>query len=280
MATCVGDVSRVVHHLRESDQGTERAPQLVAADADRDVARFGVKRLVGQQRAVRGPERARHDAIGQIGADHAGQDPQLAFEHRYVDELAASGLLARVERGENPERRIHAGGDVGDRHAGADATAAWLAGDANHAALGLHHEIERRAIAIGSVLAEAGNRTVDDARLAFTHRRVVETELGNRANTKVFEHDIRTLEQPEKQRPALRVLQIERETFLVAVQIDEVSGLVAIEGRSPRSRDFTAGRLDLDDLRAIVAEHRRGERAGERVGEIENGNVRESRHSR
>ena len=98
-------------------------------------------------------------------------------------------------------------------------------------------------------------------------------ELRHGADAQVFEHDIRAIEQPEKERFALRVLQIEREALLVAIQVDEVGGFVAVERRSPGARDFAVERLDLDDLRAVVAEHGRCERTGERVGEIEDGDV-------
>src|SRR5437660_667543 len=71
--------------------------------------RPAAERLVGQQRAVRRAERTRHDAVGQRGGDHARENPELAFEHRHVEELAAPGLLARVEGRQDPESRIHAG---------------------------------------------------------------------------------------------------------------------------------------------------------------------------
>ena len=278
VAPGVRHVSRVVDHLREADERAERPPQLVAADADRDVARFGVKRLIRQQRAVRRAERAGHDAIGEVSADHAGEDAELALEHRHVDELAAAGLLPGVERREDPERRVHPGGDVRDRHAGAHARSPGFAGDADHPALGLHHEVERGAIAIRAVLAESRNGAVDDAGLAFARARVIDAELRHRADAQVLEHDVRALQQPEEQRFALGMLQVERDALFIAIQVDEVGRFVAVEGRTPRARDFAVERLDLDDLRAIVAEHRRGEGAGQRVREIEYRDVVERQH--
>ena len=56
--------------LREADQRTERSPQPLAADADRDVARSGAEGLIRQQRAVGGAERRRHQAVREVGADH------------------------------------------------------------------------------------------------------------------------------------------------------------------------------------------------------------------
>ena len=186
-------------------------------------------------------------------------------------------VCARVQRGEDAERRVHPGGDVGDRDAGAHAAAAGLAGHADHAALGLDHEIERGAVAIRAVLAEAGDRAVDDARLPRARLRVADAELVDGADAQVLEHDVGAIEQPEEDRLALGMLQIERDALLVAIQVDEVGRLVAVERRPPGARDLAVERLDLDDLRAVVAEHRRRERAGERVGQIEDDEIAERR---
>src|SRR5204863_8742074 len=137
-------------------------------------------------------------------------------------ELAASAVLPRVQRGEDTERRVHPRGDVRDRHPRAHAASARFAGDAHHAALGLHDEVERGAIAIRSVLPEAGDRAVDDAGLALARTLVVDAEPGDRADPQVLEHDVGAVEQPEEQRLALWMLQIERDALLVAVQVDEV----------------------------------------------------------
>ena len=63
------------------------------------------------------------------------------------------------------EGREHPRRDVGDRYATADTGAALRAGDADHAALGLHDQIEGRALAIRAVLAEPRHGAIDDARV-------------------------------------------------------------------------------------------------------------------
>jgi hypothetical protein len=81
-----------------------------------------------------------------------------------------------VQRRHDPERRVHpAVMSASDRRRGR--RAARLAGDAHHPALGLDHEIERGAVAIGAVLAEAGDRAVDDARVPLARALVVDPSL-------------------------------------------------------------------------------------------------------
>ena len=136
---------------------------------------------------------------------------------------------------------------------------------------------KRGAVAVGAVLAEPRDRAVDDARLPRARLLVADAEPRDGADAQVLEHHVGALEQPEEDRLAVGVLQIERDALLVAVQVDEVRRLVAIERRAPRARDLAVERLDLDDLRAVVAEHRRRERAGERMGQIQDDEVAERR---
>ena len=69
-------------------------------------------------------------------------------------------------------------------------------------------------------------------------RRVVDAEPRDGADAQVFEHDVGAVEQPEKERLALRVLQIEREALLVAIQVDEVRRLRRRRTAVPRRARF------------------------------------------
>src|SRR6185295_10772818 len=106
--------------------------------------------------------------------------------------------LAAPQRQHDAVGRIHAGGQVGDRDTRAGAARARLAGDADHAALGLEYQVERRALAIRSVLAEAGDGRVDDPGIALARCRVVEPELLERADAVVLQHHVALLDQLEK----------------------------------------------------------------------------------
>ena len=97
------------------------------------------------------------------------------------------------------------------------------------------------------------------------------------ADPQVFEHHVRALEQPEKQLAAFRPLQIDRDAPLVAIQIHEVRGFVAVERRSPRAGDVAVDRFDLDDVGAVVAEHGGREGSGQRMRQVEHHDIAEGR---
>src|SRR5262249_37520899 len=105
--------------------------------------------------------------------------------------------------------------------------AAGLAGRADHAALGLHDQVERRAVAVGPVLAEAGDRAVDDARVPLARRLVAQAEPGEGAHAVGLEPQVALLDQAEEQRLAFRLLEIDLDALLVAVKAHEVRRLSA-----------------------------------------------------
>ena len=71
------------------------------------------------------------DALGLLAGDEeierlVGEHADLGVDQRTVDQRAAAGLLALVQRCEHADHRIDAGHDVGDRHAGARRLAVGL----------------------------------------------------------------------------------------------------------------------------------------------------------
>src|SRR3546814_2365610 len=82
-------------------------------------------------------------------------------EHADVDELALAGKLLVAHGGEDRDRGVHAGHQIGDRHADLHGRALRLAGQAHDAA----HRLDQRIVAgprrVGAGLAEAGDRTED-----------------------------------------------------------------------------------------------------------------------
>src|SRR5207237_6951676 len=93
----------------------------------------------------------------------------LRGEEGEVEMLALARALAVCERGADGDRRVHAGDDVGDRHArtlrAATRRAVRLAGHAHHAAHALDHEVVARPLAIRAGMAETGDRAVHEARV-------------------------------------------------------------------------------------------------------------------
>ena len=269
-ARAVGGEARVVHPVVEAHERTERLPELVAPHGQGEIPRPGAERLVGEEGLVRGAHRGGHLAVGQVGADHAREDAELAVEHGHVDVLATARLVLHPQGVHDPEGGVHARHHVRHGHAAAHAPPARLAGDADHAALGLDDEIEGGAITVGPVLPEARDRAVDDAGVAPPGLLVGDAELLERPHAVVLQDHVGLLHEAEVQLAARRILEVDLHALLVAVQAHEVGRLRAGEGRPPGARDVAAVRgFHLHHLGAKVAEHRGAERAGEGMGEIQ-----------
>ena len=89
------------------------------------------------------------------------------------------------------------------------------------------------------------------------------------AGAHVVDEDIRRLDQPVQRVPRLGLLQIDRKAALVAVHRHE-DGRVAMPLRRQRTSVVAVRRsLDLDDVRAHVAEQHAAKRAGDQIAELE-----------
>ena len=89
----------------------------------------------------------------------------LRREQRALHPLAFARLLALQQRDEDAHRAEDPGGEIGDRDADAHRTLAGQAGDRHQPAHALGDLIEAGPVAIGAVLAEAGDAGIDQARI-------------------------------------------------------------------------------------------------------------------
>src|SRR6185295_6125368 len=150
------------------------------------------------------------------------EERELSFQHRDVDALPLAGLVLHPQREQRPVGGIHACREIGDGDAGARAVRARLARDADHAALGLQDEVERRAVAVRAVLAEPRDGAVDDALVPLARRLVVEPEPLESVDPEVLQHDVALLDELEEELLAFRLLEIDDDAALVAMQADEI----------------------------------------------------------
>ena len=189
------------------------------------------------------------------------------------------GTLACEERRRDALRGEHARHDIGDRDAEAERRAIGSARDAHQPAFGLHDGVVARLGASRSGLPEARDRAIDEPRMPWRHRGVVEAQPGQRAGPEVLDEHIRLRDQPLEDLAAGRLLEIERDAFLVAVDAQEIRAFAVQERRSPAARVVAlAGLLDLDDPRAHVGEQHRAIGAREDAGQVENGDTLKGRH--
>ena len=177
-------------------------------------------------------ELARHLAREQVHRGDVAEQRDLAVLHGKVDVLAAPGQLARVQRRQNGDGTEEPAGKVAHGHTGANGRAAGLAGNRHAAAVALGHHVEGSAVAVGTLFAEAGYAAGDDAGVDRSERRVVDAEPLGHGGTKIVDDDIRLGGEFVKEGAPSRLLQVDADALLVAVQRAEVGphALVGVTG--------------------------------------------------
>ena len=150
-------------------------------------------------------------------------------------------------------------------------------GDAHQAADRLDERVVPRQVGT-ALLAEAGDLAVDDAPVPFRDLLVADAEPLQGAGAEVRDDDVRALAQARRHRCVRRLLEVERDRALVAVRrvvVGRPAG--GVGGRLPAARVVAARRLDLDHVRAEVAERHRDERPGEDARQVDDDDVVERR---
>src|SRR5262249_52765752 len=89
----------------------------------------------------------------------------LRLQKRGGHLLALARLLALKQRHQDAERTEETGREIGDRDADPHRASTGLAGDGHEAAHALRDLVEAGPVAVGTVLAEARDAGVDEARI-------------------------------------------------------------------------------------------------------------------
>src|SRR5688500_3952326 len=253
---------RVALEVLEPEGRAEGRPVRGRGRPDDEVAVGRSDRLVRRDELVRRAGRARDLPGREVLSRLPDGERDRGLEHRDVDELSGAVALARGQRGEDPDRAVEPGREVGDRDADLHRLALLLARDAHEAAQSLHDDVERRPVGVRAVLSPAGDRAVDEPRVRTHEVLRVEAEVAHRAGPKVLDDDVGTRAELAEQRLAVLALQVEREAALPAVQPREIAAL-AVDDRLEETREVAASRvLDLHDIGAEVRELHPAERAG------------------
>ena len=201
---------------------------------------------------------------------------QHAVGHRHVDVATLPAALGFDDGGQD----AHRGGQrateqVGDLEIRDGRLAAFAAHLIEHAGIAEVIDVVPGEIAVGTVLPVAADRAVGDARVSRRHRGVADAELVHDAGAEAFDDDVRARRQPQEDLDPRRLLEVEAQPALVAVDHPEVGAVLACAG-TERARvvaDF--GILDLDDIRPEVGEMQRRHRAGQQPGQVEDADAGE-----
>ena len=113
-----------------------------------------------------------------------------------------------------------------------------------------------------------------------SERVVIEAELRQRSRTEVLDDHVALRDQLLEQPPSLRVLEVDGDAFLVAIDAQEVRAFAFEERRAPGARIVAFARLfDLDHARAHVGQQHRAVGTREDAREVEHGDAVEWRHN-
>ena len=270
----------------DPEAAAEPLPQPLAAERDLHGAVATAEEPVGRDRgvvvALRPADLAGHGPAGALEGVHTDAGRQQRRTH----DLALAGHVALVERGEDAVGAVHPGQQVRDRHADALRVVGTGAGERHQAGLALGDLVVAGAAALRSVVAEAGDREDDEARVAAHQLLDAEAEPFEHAGAEVLHQHVGPLDEPDQDVLVGLVLEVERDRLLVAVGAEEVRRLARVgladERRPPAAGVVAAaGRLHLDHPGTEVAEHLGGVRPGEGPGEVDDEQVCErSGHQR
>ena len=146
-------------------------------------------------------------------------------------------------------------------------------GDARDA---LHDAVIGRASAIGAAGAEAADRAVDEARPARARARRVEAEPRQRLGTHVGNQHVAAIEQPQHRVARARLLEIEADRALGAVEMQVFPRELSGGRRTAERAEQVAFRwFELDHLRAEIGEAQRAGGADDDAREIEHADAGE-----
>jgi hypothetical protein len=176
--------------------------------------------------------------------------------HRHLDLLPLAGGVTLHERGEDADHAVHAGAGVADRGPEIRGRAIGRSGDAHGAAHRLGDRLVALVVAVGTVRAEALDAGEDQARVDLAQHGVAEAQPLDDARAEILQEHVRRLQQGAEDLLAPRLLQIQREAALVAVEgeEEETVGVGSISQDVPRRVAFVR-LLDLDHVRAQPGQH-------------------------
>ena len=178
----------------------------------------------------------------------------------------------RIKRRRQRLEGVEAGRDVDGDHALPPRRAVGQAVHHHHAAEGLDQPVDRRPLAVGTGLAEARHRAVDDLRIDLLDVLVAEAQPRITPGRKLSMHDVGLGRELLHHRDAVGRLEVERDRALAAVEGDRMGAVVALE-LAQRAAPVALRRLDLDDVGAVQRQQHRGMRPGDALREVEHGDA-------
>ena len=196
---------------------------------------------------------------------------QRTVEQRRFHRLSEAAALAFVQRHQDADHSVQARGHIDDGHADAGGFTLRIAVDAHESAERLNGSVVARQSAERAGRAKAGDAAVDQpGKARAQHIVVAHAPALQRADLEVFDQHIGVFEQLEHHLAPGRVGHVHAYRALVAVDASEIRGhACVVERRTPGAGLVAFGAFDLDDVRAMVAQNLRTQRAAQNAREID-----------
>ena len=189
--------------------------------------------------------------------------------HRHLQATTLTCLGTLVERAEDADRHQHAGAGVAEAGAGLDRRAVAIAGDAERAAGGLGDHVEGEVFFVRAAGAEALDLAIDDAGVDLLDLVIAKPQSLDRARRHVLDRDIGLFQHVADDFEAARRFQVQRQRFLVGVELVEIPGVVVGLAGAQSAAGIAGCRvLDLDHLGAEPGQALGTGRPGLELGEI------------
>src|SRR6478735_917568 len=120
-----------------------------------------------------------------------------------------------------------------------------------------------------AVAAEAGNPAVNQLWKFCPQHVVADAPFVERARLEILDQDVGALQHFHQHGATALGGEVEPDRALVAIDADEIGGVLAVERRSPVAHLVAGGRLDLDHVGAVIGEDLRAIGSAENPREVD-----------
>ncbi len=190
--------------------------------------------------------------------------------HRHGHLLALAGLVAADQRGQDADGQVHAGVGIAQRRRGHRRRAVPEAGGRSRAAGALGHVLVDLQVFIVVAVAEALDRSHDHLGVQFVDALPREAHAVQRTRAEVLDQHVRFADQLLEDLLAFRLLGIQRQAALVAVEHGEVQRIDIRDVAQLGARHIAGtGALHLDDVCAEPRQQLRARGASLDVREVD-----------
>ena len=277
-ALAVGGIAGVVGQIGAAQGLAVRTKLRIVAHCHDQVPVAGRKHLIGHNVLVGIARTPGCHTRGHVIQVLVGQHGYMAIEQGHIDMLPQAAAIALVQRPQNGHCGIHAGEQIGNRHAGflrsAPRQVIAFTRNAHETAQALNHEVVAGQRRHRAGLTKTGNGTVDQFRVNGLDAFIIKTVFFQTAHFEVFHQYIAAARHFAHQRGAFRRGNIDGNRTLVAVGAQVVgsfAGVVAAGvfqiGRAPAARVVARARpLYLVNVSAQIGQVLRTPWPGQHTG--------------